>query len=216
MRQNAPARISSVSAVLVIPGLAISSCAAVEPGISSDEQASEAQQAESPVVRVIDGDTITVEPTAQLEQIMPVGEQENDPQNERSIRLLGIDAPEMNYRSAEDIECGAQEATDFAEDLLAEGEPVRVVFDEDADTVDVYGRGLAYIEVADGIDVGLALVEAGHAEAWYPDSAPEPSRFQKYEQATTAAQQDEEGLWGACPPESEAGQQDGGEDGTDD
>lgn len=150
------------------------------------------------VVRVIDGDTIAVQPTDELPAT-------NDDGNEHVVRLLGIDAPEMNFYDDEDPECGAQAATDYLAELLPEAAAVTVVYDERADETDRYGRSLAYIESPETEDAGLAMLTEGHAAAWVPQSAPDPERLPTYEDAMTTAQRDRTGSWAQCPAIGRAG-----------
>lgn len=124
-------------------------------------------------VIVVDGDTlrVTIEGTSER------------------VRILGIDTPERG-------ECGAEEATAYLTQLVGEG-PLSVVPDPVADLRDRYDRILAYVEV-DGADVGLALVEAGYAVAWWPNSAPTPTRGLAYQHAQTAAEKAGKGSWATC------------------
>lgn len=111
------------------------------------------------------------------------------------IRLLGIDAPE-NARDGQPAECGAEQATGALRRLIA-GQPVSVALDPVADPVDRFGRRLAYVSV-EGRDVALALVADGMAEAWYPASEPQPTRYGDYRAAERTARAANIGLWGLC------------------
>lgn len=86
------------------------------------------------VVKVLDGDTIEIE----------TGEK---------IRLLGIDAPEINNR-------WGPEAKKFNEDLLL-GKQVKIELDKIL--LDKYGRLLAYVWI-DGKMVNEAILEEGYAK----------------------------------------------------
>ena len=99
------------------------------------------------VTSVTDGDTIEVA----------------GPDGELTVRLIGINTPERN-------ECWADEATAALTALVA-GQPVTLV--RDSSDTDQYERALRYVETADGVDVGAALVESGHAisRRYEPDTA---------------------------------------------
>lgn len=128
------------------------------------------------LIRVVDGDTIAVVPTDQLPAT-------NDAGTEHVVRMLSIDAPEMNKMSSDPAECGAHEATDHLAVLLDGGSQLSLVFDARSDRSDRYGRSLAYVEVLGGaqvVDAGEAMVRDGFAEAWYPSSEPAPERFESY------------------------------------
>jgi micrococcal nuclease len=122
---------------------------------------------------VVDGDTIEVR---------------QDGRRQR-VRLLGIDTPETS-------QCGAAEATTALQQLIEDRE-VRVVLDPAADQRDRYGRTLGYVEV-DGRDVGETLVSDGLAAAWFPSSAPTPSRYSAYAAAEQRANQSDTGSWAQC------------------
>lgn len=163
---------------------------APEPDATAEQSAT--------MVRVIDGDTIAVQPTDELPAT-------NDDGDEHVVRLLGIDAPEMNFYEAEDPECGAQAATDYLAELLPEAAAVTIVYDERADETDRYGRSLAYIESPQADDAGLAMIAEGHAAAWVPQSAPDPERLTSYEDAMATAQSGRTGAWAQCPAIGRAG-----------
>ncbi len=99
------------------------------------------------VTSVTDGDTIEVA----------------GPDGGLTVRLIGINTPESN-------ECWADEATAALSALVA-GQPVTLV--RDSSDTDQYGRSLRYVETAEGVDVGAALVESGHAisRRYEPDTA---------------------------------------------
>lgn len=144
------------------------------------------------VVRVIDGDTLAVRPTESLPATNASG-------TEHSVRLLGIDAPEMNKRSEAPAECGAEAATARLAELVS-GSPVTLVFDSRSDHVDRYGRSLAYVEVPGEpvVDVALQLAGDGYVGAWYPSGEPEPERFGAYVIAAQDAESSARGAHGSC------------------
>lgn len=113
-----------------------------------------------PLMRVVDGDTIVVE-----SNIGP-----------RTVRLIGIDAPEL-----ESGERSGREAQAHLARLLEPGELLWLEFDLGLE--DIYGRLLAYVYVpdADGLwqyagvpltQVNLAMVDAG----WARPLTVEPNR----------------------------------------
>lgn len=178
--------------------VALTGCTDLLSELDPAPEADAAAEQSTTIVRVIDGDTIAVQPTDQLPAT-------NDDGDEHVVRLLGIDAPEMNFSEAEDPECGAQAATDYLAELLPEAAAVTVVYDERADETDHYGRSLAYIESPQADDAGLAMIAEGHAAAWVPQSAPDPERLTSYEDAMATAQRDHTGAWAQCPAIGRAG-----------
>jgi endonuclease YncB( thermonuclease family) len=94
------------------------------------------------VTNVVDGDTIDV----------------TRGDVEERIRYIGIDTPERG-------ECGFNRATDFLTDL-AEGEEVTLTAGA-RDDQDKYDRLLRYVDLENGTDTGLALIDEGLAVARY-------------------------------------------------
>jgi micrococcal nuclease len=145
------------------------------------------------VLRVVDGDTIAVSPTASLPATNAAG-------TEHLVRMLGIDTPEMNKSGEEPAECGAQEALDRLSTLLNYSSEVTIVYDAQADRTDRFGRSLAYVQLIDERKTDLAFILAldGYAAAWYPSGEPEPMRFANYAQAQAAAEQAGSGAYATC------------------
>lgn len=170
-------------------GLAVTSCSTTPENPAS--QIDRDQTITTTVDHVIDGDTVTVETVDPL----PITDPE---ENTTSVRLLGIQAPEMNYRSSASPECGAQQATDTLDELLNPGTEITVSFDERSDTRDRYGRVLGYVETLEGQDAAAAVVDAGWAQAWHPDSEPEPQRYSDYALHADGATQNDHGLSQDC------------------
>lgn len=156
----------------------------------SDERSEGAREITAELHRIVDGDTVTVVPDEQLEAT-------NDADDQHSVRVLGIDAPEMDWSDG-DHECGAQQATDRLEGLLTPGDTVVLVFDEHAEHADRFGRSLAYLETESGVDLSQLLIEDGLVAAWYPTSEPEPERYSDYAQTQEEAQQQSTGSWEQC------------------
>lgn len=133
------------------------------------------------VTHVADGDTISgLDPTGQRVR----------------VRLLGIDSPEVAH-DGHPAECGATEARESLEQLVM-NQDVTLVDDPRSDSVDRYGRRLAYVEIRD-VDAALFQVRAGYAAAWYPRSEPKPARQASYEQAEHLAHKSRLGAWARCP-----------------
>lgn len=184
------------------------------PGVPGDQAPSSSQAAdrsappqsqdgekpvsvETEIIRVIDGDTIVVRAVAGV--LQPT----NDAGTQHTVRLLGIDAAEMNYGKDADPECGAQEATDHLNKLLPEGTQVTISYDSHADRTDRYGRSLAYVLVSSSDeDVNLVQTAGGYAEAWIPKGEPQPERWHEYLSAAEQAKWQHKGAYGApanCP-----------------
>lgn len=85
------------------------------------------------VVKVVDGDTITVQ------------EDESNPNTKMTLRLIGINTPET-VDPRKKVQCFGKEASSKAKEILL-GNMARIEYDETQNARDRYGRGLAYIYV---------------------------------------------------------------------
>lgn len=74
-----------------------------------------------------------------------------------TIRLLGVDTPETNRAASRDAGLRAKA---FVEALAPVGTPCVIITEPDAMT---FGRYVATVVLADGTDIGQALLAAGHA-----------------------------------------------------
>ena len=131
------------------------------------------------VVHVLDGDTV----------IMDIDG------TEESVRLLGIDTPEIAHPDQPE-ECFGPEATARTEALLPPGAKVRL--ERDLEARDRFDRLLAYVyRAADDLFVNEALVRGGYADTLSirPNTAHEAT----FAAARSAARAAERGLWSRCP-----------------
>lgn len=125
------------------------------------------------VDHVVDGDTIWVD---------DLGE---------SVRLIGIDAPEIYPER----ECFGEEARSRLIELIPAGTRVEVHFD--VDEFDRFGRYLGYVyRATDGLFVNLAMVEAGYAETLRIE--PNLRFADELREAEEEAVEQGAGLWGGC------------------
>ncbi|HZO35891.1 MAG TPA: thermonuclease family protein [Solirubrobacteraceae bacterium] len=129
------------------------------------------------VVRVIDGDTITVRVGGRVER----------------VRYIGVDTPE-SVKPDTPVQCFAEAAHAFNARLVAKRR-VRLV--TDAERRDRYGRLLAYVyRDDDGLLVNAELVRRGYAQTLtIPPNVRFASRFRTLARRARAAGT---GLWGAC------------------
>ncbi len=100
------------------------------------------------VVSVTDGDTIKVRYR----------------RRQRDVRIIGIDTPETR-RPGVAIECGGPQASAKMKRLAPAGARVTLRTDPTQDTIDRYGRLLAYVGRA-GRDLGRAQIAAGWAKTY--------------------------------------------------
>ncbi|MCK5833500.1 thermonuclease family protein [bacterium] len=126
------------------------------------------------IVDVKDGDTIELD-------------------NAETIRLVGIDTPEMNYGSTP--EPCAVEATEYTE-TSALGKRCYLVYNIPVgDSLDIYGRTLAFVHILPGSTcLNIEICRAGWSEDW--DSFPVRSDYElQFEQAETEAMNADRGIW---------------------
>jgi micrococcal nuclease len=111
------------------------------------------------ILRVVDGDTVEIET-------------ETGP---LKVRIIDIDTPETVH-PFKPVEPGGPEATERAKELLTDLDII-LHYDPDSrhDTWDKYNRLLAYLELPDGRDFGLVMVQEGLAKVYtkYPFSRQE-------------------------------------------
>ncbi len=133
-----------------------------------------------PVVKVVDGDTITV---------MIGGVKE-------TVRLIGIDTPEVRD-PREAVECFGAEASEKAKELLG-GKSVRLESDPSQGDRDRYGRLLRFVFLPDGTNAGLFLIQNGYGHE-YTYNLPYIYKDQ-FEEAEREAREKKLGLWadGVC------------------
>lgn len=133
------------------------------------------------VVRVADGDTITVEFEGRRER----------------VRYVGVDAPEVaNADRGSAAECGADEAT-AANRALVEG--VELILERDTSDRDRFGRLLRHAWIVDDdgwVHVGETLVADGRVEA--RSFPPDTRHDARLERAERTARDEMAGIWGAC------------------
>lgn len=145
------------------------------------------------VTTVVDGDTVDVR--------MPDG-------SEETVRLVGIDAPEVRAENAPGeyegvpataagVAClreAGRDASARVERRLA-GASATLVFDPRTDRRGGYGRLLAYV-VRDGRNVNYDLVETGHARVYDTDFA----LREAFDAAEERARASGRGLWTCRDP----------------
>lgn len=135
------------------------------------------------VVKVVDGDTITV----------------NINGSNETIRLIGIDTPETVHPS-KPVECFGIEASNKAKELLSD-KSVFLEADSTQGERGKYGRLLRYVFLEDGTDFNDLMVREGYA---YEYTYNLPYKYQEqFKQAEQEAKLKKRGLWsdGACEEE---------------
>ena len=144
------------------------------------------------VSKVVDGDTIVVESMSR------------DSQQKTIIRLIGMNTPET-VDPRRKVECFGKEASDKAKEILL-GKTVRLEYDDTQDTLDKYGRRLAYVFVQDESSVAKQvsntdseiffnayMIEQGYA---YEYTYSKPYKYQKdFKDAQKRAEAERRGLW---------------------
>ncbi|MEZ5582455.1 MAG: thermonuclease family protein [Candidatus Competibacteraceae bacterium] len=116
------------------------------------------------VSKVSDGDTVTT----------------SCPEGKLSVRVYGIDAPEMGQKPWGD------ESRRRLQELLP-NDPIRLAVQD----IDRYNRVVAQL-YAGNRDVGLEMVRQGHAVVYE-----QYNRFPSYRQAQTEAKREQRGVWAA-------------------
>lgn len=106
--------------------------------VPAGDPPSTANSLDATFISVIDGDTIRT--------------------SAGTVRIIGIDTPERG-------QCGHDAASAAIDRVLANGASLRLELHEGQNDTDRYDRLLRYVYNADGIDIGMMQIEAGHAVA---------------------------------------------------
>ena len=131
------------------------------------------------VLRVVDGDTISVRVGGHTER----------------VRYIGVDTPE-SVKPGTPVQCYAERAA-AANAALVAGREVKLV--RDAEPRDKYGRLLAYVYREDGSFVNAQLVREGYARTLtIPPNVAHAGEFARFARAARIAGR---GLWSACAME---------------
>ena len=127
------------------------------------------------VQEVIDGDTIKVETGRGVER----------------VRLIGIDAPEVDHTGPDD-DCYGEEASSFLEGLI-DDKMVWLTFDAECD--DHYDRTLAYVHTHEAF-IQRALLQDGMVSSYRV--SPNTSFASLFDSDEDASRLRGAGMWGAC------------------
>lgn len=129
-----------------------------------------------PVIKVVDGDTVVMQRNGKS----------------KTLRLIGMDAPETTTLRKGTVECFGKQATRRAEELL-DGISVSLETDSSQGTYDKYERTLAYIILPDGRNFAEVMIEEGYAHEYTYSM---PYKYQKeFRAAQAAAKENKVGLW---------------------
>jgi micrococcal nuclease len=163
-----------VAIVVVLAGLVLASPAHAYPVMP------QGVQGPYTVLRVVDGDTIWVDNGGRVK-----------------IRMIGLDTPET-VDPRKPVQCFGRQASAQAKTILG-GQSVYLETDPSQDTLDKYGRTLAYVWTASGRLFNLDMIADGYAFEYTYDL---PYRYQAdFKTAEDDARTQSRGLWspGACP-----------------
>jgi micrococcal nuclease len=151
-----------------------------EPKPADKEEDTGRYDAVTTVSRVVDGDTVEIEPAV-------------DGNNE--VRLIGVDTPET-VDPGEDVEPYGPESSNYATSVL-EGEEVELEFDEER--TDQYGRLLAYVYLAGDEMFNGELVKGGYAQVYTVE--PNARYEDRFRALQGEARDAEIGIWGLSKDE---------------
>jgi micrococcal nuclease len=165
-----------------------------ERGGTGDEQFSPDIPYPARAVYIIDGDTLRIS--------LPDNSQE-------IVRILGIDTPEVTpggndpdaFKGVTDpwfLSAWGEEASSTLHREV-EGREVTITIDRAAGERDRYGRLLAYVQTADGIDLGELLISRGLARVYTAESF---ARKERYLTVQELAMRQRDGLWSGMTPTS--------------
>lgn len=164
---------------LIIAGIfLLSSCAA---GAEPDDNFS---LYPAKIVSVIDGDTVKVAFTDEI----PHGCEETE-----TVRLIGVNTPELNRCNDEEPEYYALEAYMYTNCYY--GGSVFIELDDVSSLRDKYGRMLAYVWLASGTMLNKNLIEDGYG-FFYGYFKFNSDYMDSFFLAEQNARQEKKGMWG--------------------
>ena len=137
------------------------------------------------VLKVVDGDTLTVDLNGKSE----------------TVRLIGMNTPET-VDPRKPVECFGTEASNMAKELLS-GKRVYIEMDSSQGERDKYGRLLAYVYREDGFFFNKSMILSGYA---YEYTYGVPYKYQsEFKEAQRNAEANKRGLWasGVCEEKNE-------------
>ncbi len=139
------------------------------------------------VSKVVDGDTVVVEN-------IPENKLSKNASQRFTVRLIGINTPET-VDPRKKVECFGKEASAKAKEMLL-GKMVRLEYDDTQDTIDKYGRRLAYVFIQDTtaeIFFNRYMIEQGYA---YEYTYSKAYKYQaEFKSAQKTAEAGGRGLW---------------------
>lgn len=150
-----------------------------------EKQPKETDKKTYPVIKVVDGDTISVDIDGTKE----------------TIRLIGINTPET-VDPRKPVECFGIEASNKAKELLT-GKKIVLENDPTQGERDKYDRLLRYVWLEDGTFFNKIMINDGYAYEYTYDT---PYKYQaEFEQAEIEARLAKRGLWAgnACSQENQ-------------
>ncbi len=127
------------------------------------------------VTKVVDGDTFWVN---------------NGTGKDIKVRLIGIDAPESRKTGKKEIGYYGMEAKEYLTTLLS-GKHVKLT--SDVDSLDRYGRTLAYVYLQNGTFVNAELVKNGYARIM--TIPPNIKHTDLFLDLQTEARENKRGMW---------------------
>lgn len=131
-----------------------------------------------PVLKVLDGDTFQIRIDKRVQ----------------TVRMLGIDTPET-VDPRKKTQCYGKEASKKTKEILSK-HYVRLVLDSSQNTLDKFGRILAYVYRDDSLYINQYLLENGYAREYtYSRQYKEQKGFKNIENQASILKL---GLWNSC------------------
>jgi endonuclease YncB( thermonuclease family) len=177
------AAVVGIFAILIVIGFAVGPQSDAKPTpiseVQNEPSAAASSQAIQPdlvkVLSVVDGDTLKVSTDG----------------SEKTIRLIGIDTPEV-VDPRKPVECFGKEASAKAKEVLT-GQMVRLEADPSQGNLDKYQRLLRYVFLTDGIFYNEMMITEGYAHEYTYDT---PYKYQaEFKAAEKSAREAQLGLW---------------------
>lgn len=168
---------------ILIFTLLVASCGK-EAEIKNTEKTDDEKLYSAKITAVVDGDTVKV----QFEKEVP-----EDCSKKETIRLIGVNTPELNLYKDEAAEYFAKEAYEYTNRYYRE--VVNIQFDNVSALRDRYDRILAYVWLCNSTMLNKNLIEDGYGR-YYNAFQFNENYMNEFLSAEIQAVQQKKGMWG--------------------
>lgn len=170
-------------AIFIFLGFLFVSCGKESESHTSENKKTE-QLYSAKIIAVVDGDTVKI----QFEKEKPEGCSKKE-----TVRLIGVNTPELNLYKEDEPEYFAREAYEYTNNYYKEN--VKIQLDDVSATRDRYDRLLAYVWLCNSTMLNKNLIEDGYGR-YYSAFSFNENYMNEFFNAELLAIQEKKGMWG--------------------